>query len=150
MFDLGWQEFLIIAFVLVIVVGPKELPKVLKTLTKGLRQIRQMASEFHKSIENMTDESEFKEVKSSFNEIKNSNFDSIAKKHIDPTGDVAMALNQAKKSADMANNISEVKETFKHAGEESVEKIVISEKNNSEKDLNSDSNKKRNTSLSKK
>ena len=51
MFDLGWQEFLIIAFVLVIVVGPKDLPKVLKTFTSFLRQIRQMASEFHRSIE---------------------------------------------------------------------------------------------------
>ena len=55
MFDLGWQEFLIIAFVLVIVVGPKDLPKVLKTVTNGLKQIRQMAFEFHRNIENMAD-----------------------------------------------------------------------------------------------
>ena len=38
MFDLGWQEFLVIAFVLVIVVGPKDLPKVLKTITGYLKQ----------------------------------------------------------------------------------------------------------------
>ncbi len=150
MFDLGWQEFLIIAFVLVIVVGPKELPKVLKSLTKGLRQIRQMAFEFHKSIENMTDESEFKEVKSSFNEIKNSNFNEITKKHIDPTGDVAMALNQAKKSADVANSISEVKDTFKNAGEESVDEIKNSKQKNSERHFKSESNLKKNISLSKK
>ena len=48
MFDFGWQEFLVIAFVLVLVVGPKDLPKVLKTVTKYIRNMRQMASEFHK------------------------------------------------------------------------------------------------------
>ena len=30
MFDFGWQEFMMIAFVLVLVVGPKDLPKVLR------------------------------------------------------------------------------------------------------------------------
>ena len=46
MFDFGWQEFLVIAFVLVLVVGPKDLPKVLKTVTKYIRNMRQMASNF--------------------------------------------------------------------------------------------------------
>ena len=40
MFDFGWQEFLVIAFVLVLVVGPKDLPKVLKTVTKYIRNMR--------------------------------------------------------------------------------------------------------------
>ena len=53
MFDFGWQEFLVIAFVLVLVVGPKDLPKVLKTVTKYIRNMRQMASEFHRGIEKM-------------------------------------------------------------------------------------------------
>ena len=56
MFDFGWQEFLVIAFVLVLVVGPKDLPKVLKTVTKYIRNMRQMASEFHRGIEKMADE----------------------------------------------------------------------------------------------
>ena len=34
MFDFGWQEFMMIAFVLVLVVGPKDLPKVLRGFTK--------------------------------------------------------------------------------------------------------------------
>ena len=145
MFDLGWQEFLIIAFVLVIVVGPKDLPKVLKTVTNGLKQIRQMAFEFHRNIENMADEADLKEVKNSFNEIKNSNIDTVAKKHFDPTGDVAMALNQAKKSADIANNVEEVKDTFKTVGEESLETIVEEKKDstkNSKADDNFSENKK--------
>ena len=74
MFDFGWQEFLVIAFVLVLVVGPKDLPKVLKTVTKYIRNMRQMASEFHRGIEKMADETDLKD---SFNELKNNNIDKI-------------------------------------------------------------------------
>ena len=130
MFDLGWQEFLIIAFVLVIVVGPKDLPKVLKTFTNFLRQVRQMASEFHRSIENMADETELKDVKKSLNQIKNTNFDSLAKEHLDPTGSVGSALNEAKKSADLANNINSIKETLKTSSEKTIDNIDTKEVNN--------------------
>lgn len=138
MFDLGWQEFLIIAFVLVIVVGPKDLPKVLKTFTNFLRQVRQMASEFHRSIENMADESELKDVKKSLNQIKNSNFDSLAKEHLDPTGSVGSALNEAKKSADLANNINSIKETLKTSSEKTIDNIDTKEVNNNKNDLDLD------------
>ena len=40
MFDFGWQEFVLIAFVLVLVVGPKELPKILKTMSILITQLR--------------------------------------------------------------------------------------------------------------
>ena len=130
MFDLGWQEFLIIAFVLVIVVGPKDLPKVLKTFTNFLRQVRQMASEFHRSIENMADETELKDVKKSLNQIKNTNFDSLAKEHLDPTGSVGSALNEAKKSADLANNINSIKETLETSSEKTIDNIDTKEVNN--------------------
>ena len=71
MFDFGWQEFLVIAFVLVLVVGPKDLPRVLKTVTQYLRNMRQMASEFHRGIEKIADEADLKDVKQSFKDIKN-------------------------------------------------------------------------------
>ena len=118
MFDLGWQEFLIIAFVLVLVVGPKDLPKVLKTITKFLRQARQMAGEFHKGLETMADQEEIRDVKNSFNEIKNTNFDSAAKANLDPGGDVQSALNQAKVSADLANQKDNVEKIFKEASDD--------------------------------
>ena len=138
MFDLGWQEFLIIAFVLVIVVGPKDLPKVLKTFTNFLRQVRQMASEFHRSIENMADETELKDVKKSLNQIKNTNFDSLAKEHLDPTGSVGSALNEAKKSADLANNINSINETLKTSSEKTIDNIDTKEVNNNKNDLDLD------------
>ena len=34
MLDLGWQELMMVAFVLVLVVGPKDLPRVLRGVAK--------------------------------------------------------------------------------------------------------------------
>jgi len=110
MFDFGWQEFLVIAFVLVLVVGPKDLPKVLKTVTKYIRNMRQMASEFHRGIEKMADEADLKD---SFNELKNNNIDKTIQSHLDPDNEVTKALQQAKDSADLANETNKVKETLK-------------------------------------
>ena len=117
MFDFGWQEFLVIAFVLVLVVGPKDLPKVLKTVTKYIRNMRQMASEFHRGIEKMADESDLKE---SFNELKNNNIDKTIQSHLDPDNEVTKALQQAKDSADLANETNKVKETLKTTAEDSL------------------------------
>ena len=117
MFDFGWQEFLVIAFVLVLVVGPRDLPKVLKTVTKYIRNMRQMASEFHRGIENMADEADLKD---SFNELKNNNIDKTIQSHLDPDNEVTKALQQAKDSADLANETNKVKETLKTTAEDSL------------------------------
>ncbi|MAC60632.1 MAG: twin-arginine translocase subunit TatB [SAR116 cluster bacterium] len=121
MFDFGWQEFLVIAFVLVLVVGPKDLPKVLKTVTKYVRNMKQMASEFHRGIEKMADEADLKDVKQSFNEIKNKNFDKTIQSHLDPENEVTKALQQAKKSADLANEKKDVEDTLKYIAKENTE-----------------------------
>ena len=129
MFDFGWQEFLVIAFVLVLVVGPKDLPKVLKTVTKYVRNMRQMASEFHRGIEKMADEADLKDVKQSFNDIKNKNFDKTIQSHLDPENEVTKALQQAKKSADLANEKKGVEDTLRNIAKENTED---SENNNEE------------------
>ena len=129
MFDFGWQEFLVIAFVLVLVVGPKDLPKVLKTVTKYVRNMRQMASEFHRGIEKMADEADLKDVKQSFNDIKNKNFDKTIQSHLDPENEVTKALQQAKKSADLANEKKGVEDTLKNIAKENTE----DSENNNEK-----------------
>ena len=121
MFDFGWQEFLVIAFVLVLVVGPKDLPRVLKTVTQYLRNMRQMASEFHRGIEKIADEADLKDVKQSFKDIKNKNFDKTLQNHLDPENEVTKALQQAKDSADLANETKIVEETLKTVANESLE-----------------------------
>ncbi|MEK9598579.1 MAG: Sec-independent protein translocase protein TatB [Alphaproteobacteria bacterium] len=77
MFDFGWQEFLVVAFVLVLVVGPKDLPKVLRAFTKFTSQARRMSSEFSRSLQEMADDEELKDVKKVLQDAKSGDFDEI-------------------------------------------------------------------------
>ena len=78
MFDFGWQEFMVIAFVLVLVVGPKDLPRVLRAFTKFTSQARKMSSEFTKSLQEMSNDDELKEVKNVLQDAKSGNFNEIS------------------------------------------------------------------------
>ena len=50
MFDLGWQELFVVGTVTLIVVGPKDLPKLLNKVGKVLGKIKQVAREFYDQI----------------------------------------------------------------------------------------------------
>ena len=78
MFDFGWQEFMLIAFVLVLVVGPKDLPRVLRAFTKFSSQARSMSSEFTKSLREMSNDDELKDVKKVFQDAKSGDFEEIS------------------------------------------------------------------------
>ena len=78
MFDLGWSEFLIIGFVLMMVVGPKDLPKVLRTFSRLSGQARSMAREFTSSLEDASKEGDMKEVKKFVTDLKSGNLEDMA------------------------------------------------------------------------
>lgn len=78
MFDFGWQEFLVVAFVLVLVVGPKDLPKVLRAFTKFTSQARRMSSEFSRSLQEMADDEDLKDVKKVLQDAKSGDFEEIS------------------------------------------------------------------------
>ena len=80
MLDIGGWEFLVVAFVLLMVVGPKELPKMLRGFTRAMRQIRSMASEFTRGMEDLASESELGELKNTIADVKSGNLDNIADK----------------------------------------------------------------------
>ena len=63
MFDVGWSEMLVIAAVAVLVVGPKDLPKMLRGFGKTLTSLRKMASDFQKQFDNALKEAELDEVR---------------------------------------------------------------------------------------
>ena len=46
MFDISWTEFLLIGIVALIVIGPKELPTVMRTMGQWTRKVRSMAADF--------------------------------------------------------------------------------------------------------
>ncbi len=62
MFDLGWTELLIIGVVALIVVGPKDLPKMFRTLGQFTAKARNMAREFQRAMDAAADESGVKDI----------------------------------------------------------------------------------------
>jgi len=77
-FDLGWQEFMMVAFVLVIVVGPKDLPKVLRSFTKITGQARQMARDFTRSLSDLAEDDDLKDIKKIVKDAKSGDLDNVA------------------------------------------------------------------------
>jgi len=69
MLDIGFPEFLLISFVLLIVVGPKDLPKVLRSLTSLVRKIKSMASQFHSGIDDLANEAEISNLRKEISKI---------------------------------------------------------------------------------
>lgn len=114
MFDFGWQEFMMIAFVLVLVVGPKDLPKVLRGFSKITGQARQMAREFTRSLEDVASDGDMKEVKSMVADLKSGNLEDMAR-IVDDT--VKPELSSASKEGSLASLREDI-EAVKSAGRE--------------------------------
>jgi sec-independent protein translocase protein TatB len=69
MFDIGWSELLVIAVVAIIVVGPKELPRLMRTFGHYVGKVRAMASDFQRQFEEAVRDSEIDEVRKAMQEL---------------------------------------------------------------------------------
>ena len=70
MFDIGWSEFVLIAVVALIAIGPKELPGVLRMVGQWMAKARKMAAEFQSQFQEAMREAEMADLKKSFDEVK--------------------------------------------------------------------------------
>ncbi|WP_172331835.1 Sec-independent protein translocase protein TatB [Mangrovicoccus sp. HB161399] len=71
MFDIGWTELLVIGVVALIVVGPKDLPVMFRTLGQFTGKARAMAREFTSAMNAAADEAGVKDVEKSLRDISN-------------------------------------------------------------------------------
>jgi len=90
MFEVGWTEMLVIAIVMIVVVGPKDLPKMLRAFGKTTSKLRVMAGDFRKQFDEALKEAELDDVKGVIDEARKLN----------PTNQVKDALNPMRKAAD--------------------------------------------------
>ncbi len=63
MFDIGWGKIIIIAVIALVVIGPKELPAVLRTVGQWMGKIRRMAAEFQGQFQEAMREAEMADLK---------------------------------------------------------------------------------------
>jgi sec-independent protein translocase protein TatB len=68
MFDIGYSELLLIAVVALVVIGPKDLPNVMRTVGKWVGKARGMARHFRSGIDTMMREAELEEMEKKWRE----------------------------------------------------------------------------------
>ncbi|TPK16573.1 twin-arginine translocase subunit TatB [Mesorhizobium sp. B2-5-9] len=84
MFEVGWTEMLVIAIVMIVVVGPKDLPNMLRTFGRTTAKLRAMAADFQKQFNEALKEAELDDVKKSVDELRGLSPVAEIKKQLNP------------------------------------------------------------------
>ena len=120
MLDIGGWEFLLVAFVLVMVVGPKELPAMLRSFTKLTRQMRSVAREFTDGMNQIAVDAEVAEVKKAISQARSGDLDAVAAA-IDPDGDLGASVKEARDAMhgdNVAAAVGEITDLARESGQE--------------------------------
>lgn len=123
MLDLGWQEFVMVGIVLVLVVGPKDMPRVLRAVAKYVGKARGVARDFQTSMMDVANQDEFRDVKNALQDVKTGKIDALAdfadvKETAQGAAENMMADGDLKESV---NTIKQAADDFKGAKPESAQ-----------------------------
>jgi len=99
MLNIGWSEMLIVAAIALIVVGPKDLPAMLRQMGRVFGTVRRMGNEFKSEISKVAALDEIKDIKSSITkpledthkELTNQ-FNTVGKDGVEPSGAIKPAV----------------------------------------------------------
>ena len=86
MLDIGWPELFLIAVVTIIVVGPKELPRVVRTVSGMIRKVRGLAGEFQSTLDDMAREADLEDIKNEIEQVSKVDVADEFKAAVDPSG----------------------------------------------------------------
>jgi len=100
MFDIGWSELLVIAVVAIVVIGPKDLPRVLRSVGRWTGQAKRMARDFQNQFNEALREAELDSVKKDIEDLGK----------IDPLGEVRTEM--AKTNAEIMTELKVMHQTL--------------------------------------
>lgn len=69
MFDIGWDELLVIAIVALVVIGPKDLPHAFRLAGRWMAKARALANDFRSHVDDLMRESELNDLKREFSDM---------------------------------------------------------------------------------
>ena len=92
MFDVGWSEMLVIAIVLIVVVGPKDLPRMLRQFGRTTSKLRAMAGDFRRQFDEALKEAELDDVTETLSSVRKINPMNEIRKHLAPIEDVGQQV----------------------------------------------------------
>lgn len=102
MLNIGLPELIIVGLIAVLVVGPKDLPRAIRGVSKVVKQARGLAREFQSGIDDIVRESELEELRRDVNSIGNANIRREIEQAADPYGEwtPGLTIDQQKASKD--------------------------------------------------
>ena len=108
MFDLGWGELLVVGVVALVVLGPKELPNALRTVSNLTKTARKLANEFQSGVNEIVREAELDEARKAAQSISKGSISQAIEKVVDPTGEMKSTVTGVERDLKAAPPVSPV------------------------------------------
>lgn len=118
MFDIGWTELLVIAIVLIVVVGPKDLPPMLRAFGKTTANLRKMAGEFRAQFDEALRESELDDVRRTISDAQRLNPTNALREAINPLRQMGQDI---RNDLEKATQVSHAPEPVREAEKTDIE-----------------------------
>jgi sec-independent protein translocase protein TatB len=116
MLEVGWSELLVIAIILIVVVGPKDLPGMMRTFGRMMGRVRTMANEFRGQFDEAMREADLDDVRKGMSDVNKYNPASTIRDAINPIrqlgqdikSDLQKAAGPVSKPVDEGTPVSEL------------------------------------------
>ncbi len=89
MLDIGWSEMAVIAVVALVVIGPKDLPKVLRSVGQWTNKARGLAREFQSHLDDLARQADVEDMKKQVEKAASIDLDKELRDAVDPKGELA-------------------------------------------------------------
>jgi sec-independent protein translocase protein TatB len=108
MFDIGWTELLVIAVVLIVVVGPKDLPPMLRAFGKMTQRARKVAGEFRAQFDEALREADLDDVRQTISDAQKLNPVNSLREAMNPLRQMGNDIKADLQKASTAGNKTDV------------------------------------------
>src|SRR5215469_12078322 len=95
MFGFSWSEILIIGTIALIVIGPNDLPRAMKTAARWMSAGRKLAREFQSHVDDLVREAELEELREKARKLAMQPLSSHLESMVDPNREIAQSLTQS-------------------------------------------------------
>lgn len=95
MFDIGWSEIALIAVVALVVIGPRELPVVLRSVGRWVRKGRQMAAHLQGQVDEVIREADLADLRDQMTSVTPAKIARGLDQSIDPDGSIAASFRKS-------------------------------------------------------
>lgn len=123
MLDIGWTELLVIAVILIVVVGPKDLPPMIRAFGKMTSRLRKTAGEFRSQFDEALREAELDDLRKTVSDVRSLNPANAMREALNPLRE---AGNEIKEDLKKATKVDKKTEAGGGSGSETGEPVAAS------------------------